>query len=554
MKFNRRQTLLGLSAGTLLPAGCAVETGFGRSFSTPAFQHGVASGDPRTDSVVLWTRLSDEAGSVAVDWEIATDPDMRRVVANGRTGTGPGRDHTVKVIAGGLRPGTSYYYRFDAGGRQSPIGRAKTLPSGAVDEVVLAVVSCSNFPFGYFNGYEAIADDEDVDLVVHLGDYIYEYDQDGYGGAEGQRLGRVHEPPHEIVTLGDYRQRHAQYKSDAGAQAMHAMHSFVHTWDDHESTNNSWRAGAENHQPGEGDWLVRRENSLRAYYEWMPIREPGQSRSLAQSWTHYRFGDLASLVTLESRLTARSRQISLADHRDALRDPDSARQFYDTVVGRADRRLLSADMEAFLGQALKDSVRAGRPWRILANQTILANVLMPDIDDPLFRERSADLPESLKPLQEDLTVLGKLGLPGNMDAWDGYPAARERLYRLAADAGASDLLVLTGDTHTFWQNQLRDAAGRPMGLELGTSAITSPRGFRQLGDAAMRRFDELNAARNDSVVWTDGSRRGYIRLSIDRDAARAEYLAISNIESRDYRIEPLRQLRIVRSGDSLAYA
>ena len=554
MKFNRRQTLLGLSASTLLPAGCATPGGFGQMFATNRFRHGVASGDPRADSIVLWTRVSDLPRATDVTWRLASDPAMQRVVSSGVVRAAPENDYTAKVIATNLQPGTTYYYQFAGAGDRSPIGRTRTLPVGRVDEVVLAVVSCSNYPFGYFNGYEAIAEDPDIDLVVHLGDYIYEYDIDGYGGAEGKRLGRMHEPAHEIVTLADYRQRHAQYKTEPGALAMHAMHPFVHTWDDHESTNNSWLDGAENHQADEGEWQRRKDNSLRAYYEWMPIRQPDGGRTPEQSWSHYQFGDLASLITLESRLSARSEQINLADHRDALADPEAAARFYADIVGAEDRRLLSADMEAFLGSELSESVSAGRPWRVLANQTIMADVRMPDIDEPTFRERSAALPDSLQPWLKDLTALGKLGLPGNMDAWDGYPAARDRLYRIAADSNATDLLVVTGDTHTFWQNQLFDKNGARMGVELGTSAITSPRGFWQLGDAAMERFDQLNAARNKSVVWSDGSRRGYVRLSLTPDAARADFKALSNIGSRDYRVTDHRNVRIERRDNSLVYA
>lgn len=554
MKFTRRQALAGLSAGAVLPAGCATGPRFGGAVATDRYRHGVASGDPRADSVVIWTRVSGLERATGVDWHVAEDPDMTRVIASGNVTASAERDFTVKAVVVGLQPGRTYYYQFVTSNTPSPIGRTRTLPVGPIDEVVLAVVSCSNYPFGYFNGYEAIADDPDVDLVVHLGDYIYEYNIDGYGGAQGRELGRMHEPQHEIITLDDYRTRHAQYKTDPGSQAMHAMHPLVHTWDDHETTNNSWSDGAENHQADEGAWSQRKANSLRAYYEWMPVREPGNGRGPAELWGHYRFGDLASLVTLESRITGRSEQISLQSHRDALSDPESAKRFYADIVGAPSRRMLSPEMEIFLESALSESVAAGRRWRIIGNQTIMAELLMPDIDDPTFLARSANVPDSLTPLLDNLKAIGKLGMPGNMDAWDGYPAARERLYRLAERAGARDLLVLTGDTHTFWQNRLFNAAGDAMGVELGTSAITSPRGFSQLGMDAMERFDELNADYNDSVVWTDGSARGYIRLALNQSSARADFIAIRNIASRDYRVERLRQVTIRPSDSSLAYA
>ena len=554
MKFTRRQALVGLTGSALLPAGCATTGGLGQRFANDRFRHGVASGDPAPDSVVLWTRVSGFSDSQVVHWQLASDADMLRIVARGETVTGPARDHTVKVVPQGLFPGRTYYYRFQAGGEFSPIGRTRTLPVGPVERLVLAAVSCSNYPFGHFNGYQAIAEDPDIDLVVHLGDYIYEYGEDGYGGESGRRLGRVHEPRHETVSLDDYRVRHAQYKAEPGSLAMHAMHPLIHTWDDHESTNNPWHGGAQNHQPDEGLWHARRQRSLRAYYEWMPVRDPQPGQPPEQRWAHFRFGDLASLYTLESRHTARSEQIDLAEFSDRLKNPASARAFYEEVVGAPGRRMLSREMEDFLGQELRESVGAGRRWRVLANQTILANVVMPDVDDPVFRAQRSALSERYQTLHDNLTAMGRLELPGNMDAWDGYPAARERLYWIAESAGARDLLVLTGDTHVFWQNQLFSAAGLRMGVELGTSAITSPRGFHELGDTAMHRYDELVAGRNDGVVWADGRQRGFVRLSLTPERAVADYVVVSTIESPEYSLRTLKSVGIRREGGTLVYA
>ena len=556
MKLNRRQAVLGMTTAALTPAACTTTRVDKASYANATFAHGIASGDPMTTSVVLWTRISEREGPTPVGWTVATDPDFDRVVASGRTTTGPERDYTVKVIPQGLAPGTAYWYRFEVGDNLSATGRTRTLPVGSLDQLVIAVASCSNYPFGHFNAYEVIADDPDVDVVVHLGDYIYEYDENGYGGDDGRRLQRIHEPRHEIVSLDDYRTRHAQYKSDPGSLAMHAMHPLIHTWDDHESTNNPWMNGAQNHQPDtEGDWPARRARSLKAYYEWMPAREPANGRKPEERWAHYKFGDLASVITLETRHTARSEQVDLGANRDQLTDPDAAARFYANVVGADDRHLLSAAQESFLAQELAESVGAGRPWRVLANQTILANVIAPDIDEPDMQALLAAQPEESASLSEALSAVGKLGIPANMDAWDGYPAARERLYTLATSAGARDLLVLTGDTHVFWQNRLFDQFGADMGVELGTTAISSPRGFYQLGDAAMNRYDTLTAARNDSVVWTDGRFRGYVKLTLTRSDARAEFISVSTIDSRDYATIALRTARIVRSNDgTLRYA
>ena len=273
-KITRRQAVLGVSSTLLLPAACSTTPTGPNDRSDAVFAHGVASGDPDHSSVVIWTRVSGFPGPVDVDWYVATDRRLRNVVARGRYATNADRDHTVKVVAHGLQPGRDYYYQFEMNGATSRLGRTRTIPEGHLEQLVIAVVSCSNYPFGYFNAYEVIANDPQIDIVVHLGDYIYEYDENSYGGETGRRIGRIHEPRHETVALGDYRQRHAQYKSDLASLAMHARHPLVAIWDDHESANNPWMQGAENHQPEEGSWSTRRAASLKAYYEWMPARDP----------------------------------------------------------------------------------------------------------------------------------------------------------------------------------------------------------------------------------------------------------------------------------------
>ena len=551
--ISRRTALLGVSSTALL-SGCSSLKAPADARASAMFAHGVASGDPDSSSVVLWTRISGSADSVDVDWQVSPNSDFSRIERRGRVTTDASRDHTVKVVADGLRSGQRYYYRFSVGPLQSEIGRTLTLPAGRVDELTLAVASCSNYQFGFFNVYEAIADDDDVDIVVHLGDYLYEYDIQTYGGPIGQRIGRAHEPAHEMVSLRDYRQRHAQYKTDQGSKAMLARHPLVATWDDHESTNNPWSGGAQNHQPDEGLWSKRRADSLQAYYEWMPVRDPDSADARAKLWRHYKFGDLLSLVTLESRHTARSEQINVGDYDERLTDPDAARVFYDEIVGDPSRRMLSEELEEFLAAELRESVDARRPWRVIANQTILANVVAPPLKgDPVFSQARQQLGEWPLRLLDMLTNFGELRLAGNMDAWDGYPAARERFYAVAEAAGANDLLVITGDTHIFWQNHLTNSQGRRFGVELGTSAVTSPRGFYEFGEAASNRFDELTAANNDSVEWVDGRSRGYIRLRLNRRRAIADFITVNNIESRNYAVDTVRSVSIVPQDGTLRY-
>jgi alkaline phosphatase D len=553
-KLTRREALIGASSALLLQVGCGSTRIDPGTYSPTVFRHGVASGDPDNDSVVLWTRVSERNDATEVYWQVAADPDFRDIVRSGRTVTGPERDYTVKVVADRLQPGAAYFYRFIAGPDRSSVGQTRTLPAGRLDELVLAVVSCSNYPFGYFNAYEAIAEDDTVEFVVHLGDYIYEYDIDGYGAEPGRRLGRMHEPRHEITTLADYRTRHAQYKADPGSRAMHARHPLIATWDDHETTNNPWMGGAQNHQAGEGDWPTRREISLQAYFEWMPVRDPAPGERRADYWRSFQFGDLATLVTLETRHTGRSKQIEFSEHQEQLRDAAGAARFYDEVVGAADRTLLSSDMEAFVADELSKSVRNETIWRLIGNQTLIARIVAPLVNDPELDAYVDEMSDDALELMQRLAGFGTLGIPGNMDAWDGYPAARQRFYEIARNAGARDLLVLTGDTHTFWANALVDETDTPMGVELGTTAVTSPRGFGALGEGAASRFDALIAAQNPSVLWTDGSRRGFIRLELGRDAARADFNVVTDIESRNFRVETVRRATIVHRDGSLAYA
>ncbi|QZH74122.1 MAG: alkaline phosphatase D family protein [Erythrobacter sp.] len=557
-----RRSALGTMA--LAPAAALLPLPAAAHIDGP-FRHGVASGDPAASSVVLWTRVT-TSGDVTLRCEVARDPEFAEPVLQGEVATGPYADHTAKFFATGLEPGGTFYYRFWLDSFASPTGRARTLPTGSPERLGIALASCSNYAFGHFNAYEAMARDAQVDFVLHTGDYLYEYGQDGWGDATAQALGRRHDPAHEIVTLADYRRRHAQYKSDPGAQAMHAAHSFMACWDDHESANNPWTGGAQNHQPdSEGDWAARREASIRAYYEWMPIREPemldGPRQSRAQFWRSYSFGDLATLVTLESRHTARAEQIDYAAWSDQLTTPEQAAMFRRDVLGEAGRAMLSLEGEQALDRALRASVAAGQPWRVLGNAIPMARTDVPDLvalgvlPDPF----AADAPYTSEAALENARVLafkGRANLPFYPDTWDGYPWARERLYEQSRAAGAGDLIVLTGDSHSFWANSLKDAEGRPAGLELGTAGITSPGDFVEsgFGDELSRQLDLAFAEHCPEIDWTDNMHQGYVRLELARDAALATFVAVDTVTDRDFRAFILNRLRIERRGDGLAFA
>ena len=271
---------------------------------TGTFQHGVASGDPLADRVILWTRVTPAmAGAVAVDYVVATDPSLANIVAQASVTTDAALDYTVKVDVAALQPNTTYYYRFATSQAQSPIGRTRTLPVAPATHLRMAVVSCSSLAHGYFNAYRRIAERADLDLVVHLGDYIYEYGSGEFGNL------RAYEPAGEAVSLADYRTRHAQYKREADLQELHRQHPMIAIWDDHEVANNSHAEGAQNHSEAtEGAWPARVAAALQAYYEWMPVRvvDAGNLRKANRSFA---FGDLVDLLMLEERLVARSAQL-----------------------------------------------------------------------------------------------------------------------------------------------------------------------------------------------------------------------------------------------------
>jgi phosphodiesterase/alkaline phosphatase D-like protein len=470
---------------------------------------------------------------VPVVWEIAADEGFQKMRGKGEAVAAPSRDWTVKTLARGLEPGATYFYRFRVGDLVSPVGRTRTLPVDALNAARFAIVSCSNYPFGYFNVYDAIARRDDFDAVIHLGDYIYEYGREGYGGEVGARLGREHEPAHEIVALDDYRRRHAQYKSDPGSQAMHATHPLIPIWDDHESSNDSWKNGAQNHQPeSEGAWNARRRAALKAYYEWMPVREPyGSPEAFFRA---YSYGDLLTLAAIETRLMARARQFSYTDILAALQSPEDLARFRNETLWDPSREMLGRAQLDYLDRSFRRSLAAGQPWRLIANQVIMARVNTPDLTPHVSEDDIAALEREWAEARA-FVELSALRLPSNLDAWDGYPAARERFYDMARAAGADGMIVVTGDTHTWWANDLKARDGAPMGVELGVNSVTSPSPFRPefLGGRGAE-YAFLVNRENQDVRYLAGEDHGFIDLRIGREAARAEFVAVDTVENRNY--------------------
>jgi alkaline phosphatase D len=529
-----RRGALGLGAGLgvagLGAAGCAT-TGDVAS-SKGAFQHGIASGDPTQTSVLIWTRVTPELeGPMSVAWGVARDSGFKDVVKRGTFNTGPERDYTVKVDVQGLEPGQLYYYWFSVGRTSSPGGATRTLPATGVSDYRMAVVSCSNWPFGYFNAYREIASrgaQGKIDAVIHLGDYIYEYSVNGYGSAIGKELDRNHVPEHETITLADYRQRHAQYKSDPDLQAAHAVAPWFCTWDDHESTNNSYRTGAENHQADtEGDWSVRKAVAVQAYLEWMPVRDPEAGKAREAIWRKFEIGDLATLFLLESRLVGRGEDITYGEiylaadvDRPAIVDRIKAR------INDPNRTMLGFEQEAWLADGLKQSAAAGKKWQVLGNQVTMAKVQMPDLQRHLTPEQYATVPQGAKRSYST----ARWGLEWNPDAWSGFPQARERLYQ-AAKAANARLVTLTGDTHTAWANELHDASGQKRGVEFGCTSVTS----NGAGDSLpLKELNWLMPEANDEVVYYNAFSKGFTVLTLTADQVEAEFVKVSTVRSRDY--------------------
>jgi alkaline phosphatase D len=500
--FSRRQFLA--AAAAMAAASTGVEARGLRK--TPSFEHGVASGDPLHDRVILWTRLTTARwyDDVDVKWQVALDPKMRRVIASGRTNANIWRDFTVKVDAEGLEPARTYYYQFNANGVRSPIGRTRTLPRGKVDGARLAVVSCSNLPAGLFNVYALIAQRGDLDAVLHLGDYIYEYANGTYG--DGSLAGRVPVPDREIVSLMDYRQRHAQYKLDPDLQAVHRQHPFICVWDDHEITNDAWKDGAQNHNPelGEGEYSVRKRAGIRAYFEWMPIREWAH-RPSERIYRQFRFGELADLLMLDTRHYGRDQQSAAKPV-----SPTAGFPANDLVANDPSRTLLGFDQEAWLNERLSLSQSRGATWRLLGQQIMMAQ-LSPSGGQTLF----------------------------NLDQWDGYRPARQRLFDGIRDNGVNNLVVLTGDIHTSWANELTANPWDPGTYNPGTGAGVAGVEFVTPAVTSAGILNPVEAAQTAAFVrsvsphmkYAELNKRGYVLLDLDHERVQAEFWHVATVDA-----------------------
>ncbi len=434
------------------------------------FYHGVASGDPLSDAVIIWTRVTSTAPSVDVDWYMALDTGMTQIVAQGLVTTDASKDYTVKVDVTGLDPYTTYYYDFKAEGRYSLRGRTKTAPVGDTDSLRFAVVSCSSYDQGYFNAYQRIALRNDLDAVIHLGDYIYEYEEGDFGTV------RQPVPQNEIITLSDYRMRHSHYKLDEDLRDIHQNYPFITTWDDHETANNSWFGGADNHNTGEGDWFDRKSAGIRAYYEWMPLRKPDPSDD-ERIYRQVSYGDLADFFVLDTRLEGREEQDGTSNNSPT-------------------RSILGPDQFEWLTAGMKNS---NAQWKVLAQQVMMA------------------------PLEI-------FGSTVNEDQWDGYAPERRKLYDTLMMNNIQDMVVLTGDIHTSWANDLplsgynSGTGANSAGVEFITPSITSPGLPINIGVPLLQ-------LGNPHMKYINLDEHGYYVLSLNKLRTQADWYYVTDIDA-----------------------
>jgi alkaline phosphatase D len=443
------------------------------------FSHGVASGDPLLDAVVLWTRCSpasDTLSAVEAFFEVALDPAFEQRVAADWIMSDNAHDNTIKLDLTDLLPETTYYYRFHAEGIVSPIGRTRTA-AATVTHLRIAVASCSSFAHGYFHAYRHLGQRADIDLVLHVGDYIYEYENGHYG------IVREYDPPHECVTLDDYRRRYKHYRSDLDLQEAHRQHPFVTVWDDHEIANDGWVGGAVDHMPDDdGMWSDRRMAATTAYFEYLPIREgiPGRLyRRLA-------YGELVDVFVLDTRFEGREQQIPMTN-------PEVV-----TLINAPGRQLLGAEQEAWLFEQLSSSAAT---WKIIAQQVMVGQLI---------------------------AIPGSNGAPNRplfSDWWDGYVDARTRLLQHIEDEQLGNVVVVTGDNHSSFANELTydphvgydpTTGAGAVAVEFVTPGITSP----GLG------IGDVFAGNNPHTRWSDTDQHGYLVLDVTPERVQSDWFHI----------------------------
>jgi alkaline phosphatase D len=469
------------------------------------FECGVASADPLPDAVVLWTHVTTDQAEVPVGWSVARDPDLTDVVASGTTSARRERDHTVHVEVTGLEPATAYWYRFDAAGETSPIGRTRTLPGDDADHLRFAVCSCAKLNAGYFNAYSRIAARGDLDFLLHLGDYIYEASQTPPASqTPSADIGRPFEPLGECRTLEEYRQRYRQYHRDRDVQLLHSSLPIIATWDDHELADGAWAGGATEHRPEEhGPWIDRKVAALQARWEWVPGRQPDPADP-SRIFRRVAVGDLADLLLLDIR---------------SRRDEPSE----EPGMSEPDRTILGDEQRTWLFDALERSTAA---WRFLCSPSLLSQTWCADPD------------ENLAMAMGKLKLMGPDGTGPDVDQWDGYPAERRRLLGHLREHGIVDTVVLSADIHVSMAAEVHERSyeqpvGEPLAVEFVSPSITS----QNLADKiklprhnpTSRRAEAAFVEALDHVHWCDMDSHGYVVVDVDPTRVQAEWWHLDTV-------------------------
>jgi alkaline phosphatase D len=511
-----------LQAAALLP-GLALGTWPAFGAGGTNFTHSVASGEPQQRSVVLWTRfVANDGGETTLRVEVAEDERFRRIVSRAAAVSSPATDFCARARPDDLKPGKWYFYRFLApDGATSPVGRTRTLPAGSLRHFRIGVFSCANATSGWFNAYAHAAARDDLDLIVHTGDYIYESPVDRSDALATLAAARNIQPKGEAITLTDYRLRYAGYRADPGLMELHRRFPMVVMWDDHEVANNSWTGGAKNHGPTDGPWNVRKAAGMRAFHEWLPISSADYER--------YQIGDLATLFRLETRLVGRSKQLELGSALFADGNvAQAAAAFRDGPLADPARTMMGARQEKWLADALAASTAQGTRWQLIAQQVIMAPSLLPPVRSSWYAPGVATTSREQAELSTALEFT-KAGVPTGLDRWDGYPAARARLFDSVVRANAN-LIVLSGDSHNAWAFDLKHDRN-PVGVEFAGQSVSSLGLEKRFGgDPQQIARDFRNT--NPGLKWCDTSRRGYMVVDLTPTAASGEHLFLQSREAR----------------------
>ncbi|MDL2015707.1 alkaline phosphatase D family protein [Vibrio parahaemolyticus] len=507
-----------------------------------SFEHGVASGDPTQTQVIIWTRVTTAASYVDVSWQVASDMEFSNVVQSGVFTTDTGRDFTVKVDVQNLNANSQYYYRFIVGEMMSEVGQTQTLPEDGVEKASMAVVSCANYPAGYFHVYREILNQHEqspFDVVLHLGDYIYEYGAGGYASEDAAALGREPSKGAECITLDDYRKRYAQYRQDADLQALHAKLPMIAVWDDHELANDTWKNGAENHQDDEGSFIDRRAAAAAAWTEWLPVRENTFSNMLI--YRQFSFGNLVNLMMLDTRLVGRDKPL---DYFSLSAPTMEAIGGLVAQSRSADRELLGTEQLAWL---MKEFNTHDAKWNVLGQQVLMSRMELPSsvmtAMFQLFTSTEEKKTEALLAVNTAITgyladpSADPISLPYNLDAWDGYYVEREKVYQLAK-ASSGNFVCLAGDTHNAWASELKDVSNNPIGVEFATSSVSSPglEEYLALDPVAIAQMEYTLPHLVSELKWADIKQRGFMRVTFTADAAQSTWYLVSTIKDKKYQV------------------